>query len=191
MIFNKLSTSIDVDGKSYPIKTDFREWIAFEKVIRKQIDVEEKIPQIIMQIACIMDGNIPEDISQTITKLIDFYSCGEKPIKAKSSGESQGNTFDYEFDSGYLYSAFLSQYGIDLQDIEYLHWHKFRALFKALTECKLTEIIGYRAMKIDPKLPRSQKDFYNEMKRVYAIPTDENLLEIVKRQREEYNKANH
>ena len=46
-------------------------------------------------------------------------------------------------------------------------------------------------MKIDSKMTRSQKDFYNEMKRVYAIPTDENLLEIVKRQREEYRRANH
>lgn len=191
MIFNKLPMSIEVDGKCYPIKTDFRDWISFEKVMKKQVDFEEKIPLIIVQVAYLLDGNIPEDISQTITELLNFYSGGEKPNKTITSSTSQGNVFDYDYDSGYLYSAFLSQYNIDLQEIEYLHWHKFRALFKALTECKLTEIIGYRAMKIDSKMTRSQKDFYNEMKRVYAIPTDENLLEIVKRQREEYNKANH
>lgn len=193
MIFKPLPTEIIVNGVNYPIKTDFRYWVKFEQTINKYCETEdERLKNLCSAICEVMQDDIPKDISETLNAILNFYSCTNdwKTVKKpKSYGNTQ--TFDYEYDSAYIYAAFKEQYNIDLQDIEYLHWHKFKAMFKALkSDCKLIEIIGYRSMKIDPKLPRTQKEFYNEMKRIYALPTDENLIEIVKRKREEYNKAN-
>ena len=50
---------------------------------------------------------------------------------------------DYdEFDNDLIYSAFKDQYSIDLQEIEYLHWWKFKAMFDALKDDnKIVEIM--------------------------------------------------
>lgn len=48
-------------------------------------------------------------------------------------------------DSDYIYAAFLSQYNIDLIEIEYLHYHKFKALLNGISKpTRLYEIMGYR-----------------------------------------------
>ncbi len=102
-----------------------------------------------------------------------FYSCGKKIPAAKNRKTAEGKTsavYSFEHDDCYIYSAFLEKYGIDLAEIPYLHWWKFRALFKSLHDCKFTEIIGYRAEKIDRKTPEWEKSRIIELKRIYALP---------------------
>ena len=77
---------------------------------------------------------IPADINKAIEKIIWFYKCGKEDKKASSNRNSTEKVLDYNVDADYIYSAFMSQYNIDLQDIEYLHWWKFRALFDSLDE---------------------------------------------------------
>ena len=75
-------------------------------------------------------------------------------------------------DADYIYSAFMSQYNIDLQDIEYLHWWKFRALFDSLNENnRLSKIIQYRSMDLSKIKDKEQKKFYKNMKKLYKIDT--------------------
>lgn len=65
----------------------------------------------------------------------------------------------------------MSEYGIDLQDVQHLHWWKFRALFVALKEdCELKKIMGYRSIRISSSMSSEQRDFYEKMKSVYALP---------------------
>ena len=66
----------------------------------------------------------------------------------------------------------MSQYNIDLQDIEYLHWWKFRALFDSLDENnRLSKIIQYRSMDLTKIKDKEQKKFYKNMKKLYKIDT--------------------
>ena len=60
-------------------------------------------------------------------------------------------------------------YGIDLVDVPYLHWWKFKAMFRALHDCKITDIMGYRSEDTD-KAPEYRKKFVEDMKRLYALP---------------------
>ena len=106
-----------------------------------------------------------------------FY-CGftpaEKPARAdskKTSGtKKQADAYSFEYDDGYIYAAFMERYGIDIVDIEYLHWWKFKAMFRSLHDCKITDIMGYRVEKVTSKTPDYRKDFLNEMKKIYALP---------------------
>ena len=79
--------------------------------------------------------------------------------------------YSFEHDAEYIYAAFLDQYGIDLQDIEHLHWWKFRALFKGLKEDTLiSKIMGYRSIEITNNMSDSEKKYYRKMKQIYALP---------------------
>ena len=65
----------------------------------------------------------------------------------------------------------MQQYGIDLQDIEYLHWWKFKALFNGLAEnTQFVKIMGYRAMDISKIKDKKEKKRYRELQRLYALP---------------------
>lgn len=83
---------------------------------------------------------------------------------SKGTGRSKvQQIYNYEYDSGYIYAAFLYQYGFDLQDIEYLHWWKFRAMLEALKEDnEIVKIMGYMAMTIDSKMSKEQKASYGK-----------------------------
>lgn len=112
---------------------------------------------------------IPEDINEAVNKLIWFYRCGKE---MKSSGNTGGKpSYSFEYDADYIYSAFSSQYGIDLQNIDYMHWWKFRAMFKSLKDDnEFVKIIGYRSIEITSKMSKEQKAYYKHMKDIHALP---------------------
>lgn len=117
---------------------------------------------------------LPHDLNSAVDMLLWFYSCGkskdasQKKIRSKRSYEQ---IYSFEYDDDYIFSAFMNQYGIDLQEIEYLHWWKFRAMFNSLTEDnQFVKIMQYRSMDISADLPKEQAKFYKRMKRMYALP---------------------
>ncbi len=168
ILVDLLPRSIEIDTLKYPINTDFRVSILFEELMQdKDVPMEEKFDLAIN----LYYKHKPHDKAQAVDRLLWFYRCGkELEQKSSSSKADHKAIYSYEHDDEYIYSAFLEQYGIDLQDVENLHWWKFKAMFKSLKDCKIVEIMGYRAVKIDSKLPKSQKDFYSRMKRLYKLP---------------------
>ena len=66
-----------------------------------------------------------------------------------------------------IYSAFLGQYGIDLIDIEYLHWHKFLALLSGVNDgTRLREVMGYRCYE---KSNEKEEVWRSKLKRAWEI----------------------
>ena len=130
----------------------------------------------------------PKNIDEAINKMLWFYSCGkENTLKADSkTGSSSEKIYDFDYDDEYIYSAFLDQYGIDLNEIEYLHWWKFKAMFKALKEDnEIVKIMGYRSIDLSKVEDKKQKEFYKKMKKIYEIP-----IAISKDEKEKIDKIN-
>ena len=86
--------------------------------------------------------------------------------------KSKTRVYSFEYDDDYIYAAFMTQYGIDLQDIEYMHWWKFRAMFNSLTnQNEFVKIMEYRSIDLKDDMPKEQKSFYRKMKRIHALPS--------------------
>ena len=84
-------------------------------------------------------------------------------------GHSNVIALDYELDSDLIYSAFLQQYGIDLAEVKELHWHKFCALLRGITDdTKLGQVMQYRCYEKDT---RKDIDVYEELKYAWEIET--------------------
>ena len=65
----------------------------------------------------------------------------------------------------------MEQYKIDLQEIEYMHWWKFRALFDGLNEnTEIVKIMGYRSMDLSKIKDTERRNYYKKMKRLHALP---------------------
>ena len=78
-----------------------------------------------------------------MSALFSFYRM-YKPILKASTSQNEATSYKYSSDIGYVYSAFLQQYGINILTAK-LHWFEYKSLFDSLTDAtKFIQIVGYR-----------------------------------------------
>lgn len=120
---------------------------------------------------------VPTNLEEAIDAILYLYRCGEES-KAAQKRKKNGNVelkpkmiYNYEYDAPYIFGAFMSQYHIDLNEIEYMHWWKFQALFRSLEDHnKIVEIMGYRAVDLGKIENKKERERIARMKSIYALP---------------------
>ena len=156
------------------IRTDFRESIKFELLMQdNKIDDKTKVMQALKLYYYDLSQII--NAQQAIDDILWFYSCGKKETKVdennKGNESNNKQIYSYEFDDEYIYSAFMEQYGVDLNSIKYLHWWKFKALINSLNEnVMFSKIMGYRAIDLSKIKDKDMKNNYKKLKKQYSLP---------------------
>lgn len=184
ILVDHLPESVEIDGKEYEINSDFRIGIMFE-LLMQDSDIEGT-DKVLMAVELYFGNEtnknkgFSQDSLQSLTDAIMwFYGCGKEEPKQADDEEIEGEEpprhneliYSFDFDDEYIYSAYLTQYGIDLNAINHLHWWKFRAMMKGLnSELQFVKIMGYRSIKITSDMSKSEKKYYTEMKKLYALP---------------------
>ena len=176
-LYEAFPTSVDVVGVDYPIITDFREWIKFMDMAE-----DDEIP-LEIKLQCMLQyftDEKPRDLQAAVQALRRFLLADELFDSIKQTSLTQGGAdssqendaepanhvraYDYTIDQGYVIQAFLEVYHIDLLEIEYMHWWKFRLLFEHLPEeSAMKKLIYYRTVNLN-----SISDV-NERKRIKKI----------------------
>lgn len=171
-----LPNTVCVGGRDFSIYTDFRVWMRFEIAVNKMKKDRN------IEISYLFKNEHPRYCN--INDLFVF-SRPKHELPRSIGCSSDVIVLDYELDADLIYSAFLGQYGIDLIDIEELHWHKFIALLGGINEStRLREVMGYRSYKKDN---RKDRDIYEELKAAWEIEplmSDEDIAEL-----DEFSKA--
>lgn len=185
ILIDLLPSSVKINGTEYDINSDFRTSVLFSLLMEDDsLNEEEKV----LQALNLYYPVVPDNLEEAIEQIKWFYSCGKlnNPIGNKKARASSKKLFDFEVDANYIYSAFMSQYNIDLQDIEQLHWWKFKALLEGLKEDnKLSKIIEYRSMDLSKIKDKEQRKFYKDMQKQYSLKKEnEEDLKLL----EEWNK---
>lgn len=163
--------SVTIGRRIVKIETNFRTSIQFELLLE---DHKNDPKEFVMAGLQLFYGDSWQRFSleegqEAIEKMIWFYRCGKEEKKG-GSGEASGPSYSFEYDDSYIYAAFMNQYHIDLQTVEYMHWWAFRALFDSLDDRqRISEIIRIRTIKLSD-VPKEQQKYYREMKKVYALP---------------------
>lgn len=169
---NLLLDRLPTEHEGLKIETNFRSFIMFELLMQdNKVSEQDKIALALN----IFYNEVPKDIKKAIDVILWFYARGDTDKKSSKKTEKNGKEriYSYEHDANYIYSAFLSQYGIDLNEIEYLHWWKFKSLFEGLNdENKICEIMGYRAVDLSKIKDKKQRDKYKKLKSAYALPDE-------------------
>ena len=172
ILIDKLPTSLTINGKEYEINSDFRVSILFELLmLDDEVDKENKLA-IALQLYY-KECPQAKDIDEAIRQMLWFYKCGkeDKKIKGSSNNSNVDAIYNFEYDDDLIYAAFMSQYKIDLNSIRYLHWWKFKAMFKALNEDnEIVKIMQYRSTDISKIKDKEQKAFYKKMQKLHELP---------------------
>ena len=187
LLMDILPEYVKIDGEEYFIDTNFRNGIIFEKIAFSDIPIKNKVAQLL---PIFYTEQMPRNTTVAMETIIGFYSCGVETKKDTApQRRKNGNVvlkpkmiYDYFHDAPYIYAAFLGNYGIDLNDIEYLHWWKFHALFRGLpSSAKIVEIMGYRGTDLGRIKSKSEQERIARMKEIYALPVPRRFLAVHER----------
>ena len=131
---NILIDRLPQEYEGLKIDTNFRSFILFELLMQdNSLNEKQKIALAIN----LFYEEMPTDFKKAIKGILWFYSGGKEKKKEKKqnvANNTKKQIYSFEHDADLIYSAFLSQYNIDLNEIEYLHWWKFKSLFEVLND---------------------------------------------------------
>lgn len=171
---------VTVAGKSFPVRTDFRTWLRFDKLLKSRDGGKEKLVRLFDLCFC---EDTPHDAQAALAALSDFFLMREendaKPNrKPPKRPRDAARALDFALDAGLIVAAFRQVYGMDLTAETDLHWHVFLSLLRSLPEdCRLCRIMSYRTAELsdikDPELRRR----YAELKEAYALPDNRSPAE--------------
>lgn len=177
ILIDPLPTSVEIDNMQYEINSDFRTAIIFEMLM--QDDEVEEIDKTFMALE-LFYPEIPHNLQKAIDKIMWFYA-GEVNNVNNNVGKGVNKLeqqYNYEYDADYIFAAFLDQYRIDLNEIKYMHWWKFKALFKNLKEDNLiVKIMQYRSLDLREIKDDKERKRYKELKEMYKIPLSKSEIE--------------
>lgn len=204
ILVDPLPDVVIVGGMEYQINTGFRTSVLFELLVRdKKIPDQAKIIGMLQ----LYYPQEPADKDEAIKKILWFYNCGKQEEKKEERNKTAKDfrqdkaLYSFEQDAPLIYAAFLAEYGIDLQDIEDLHWWKFSALFDGLSDDrKIRQVMRIRGMDTSGLSTKEIKRI-NDLKKYYALKDDvtvnskvalaqrnARMKEYVRRRLEEVNK---
>lgn len=168
MLTQRAPNTVTVCEKEVAIRTDFRVGIKAEQML---LDGELEQADGISRLLQLYFPVVPAQTQDAAEAVLRFYSAqhGNVPHGTQNASRTL-RIYDYDADAAYIYAAFLTEYGIDLETTEHLHWWKFRAMFTALPQdCIFCKIMEYRAADLS-KLKGVERAFYQKMKQQYALP---------------------
>ena len=162
-----MPTAVEIDGREYSINSDYRNCLrailAFED---DELVTQEK--QFVM--LRLLYPEMPENIEKATYQAIKFLNGGiieenEESIPAAPRIYSFGK------DANLIFAAFKQTHGIDLAEIEYLHWWKFMALFMDLgSDTAFCNLVGLRKRLKTGKATREERQAAIEIGDLFDIP---------------------
>lgn len=179
----KLPDCIEAAGSFFTIKTDFRLWLNFSRIVNTKGAVVDDVD-------FIYTDTIPpaENKKEAFEKLLEFFQP-KTPLPRPIGESSGGKVLDYEIDADLIYAAFYEQYGIDLLETDkhghavQIHWHRFLALLSGLHNTKLNEVMSWRSWTGDTKTEYGKQ--MQKLRNAWELPEEKD--EKVQEDLEKFN----
>lgn len=155
-LFGPLPEAVEVQGRAWAVRTDFRVWLRLMTLMAGPLAAEEKLARAL----ALCYPAVPGDLAAAAEGLAWFFRCGAPAPAAGGEAASAAPCFSPEEDAALLVAAFQQAYAVDLTE-EGLHWWRFRALLEGLPDgTQLRHVMSLRAVRdgelreLDPAMRR-------------------------------------
>lgn len=170
MVFNILLDELPTKWGEYELNTDFRVGIQIMQAMEDtELSQNEKF-YVINRLLFKKSGASIEEIAECVEWFLSGWNHD------KMVGGHSETAISFDNDHGRIYSAFISQYNINLNTAD-MHFWEFMILLTNLEECAFTRVIDIRTKKITSKMSKEEKEAYNRGKKIYSIHQEEPLTE--------------
>jgi hypothetical protein len=162
-MIGELPVSLEVGGKNYPIRSDFRvAMIIFQAYNNPELSSREK------NMACLqcLYVDIPEDVSEALEKAAWFLDGGGT-VKMK---RVPAKVIDWEQDEGLLFAEINKSAGYEVRFAEYVHFWTFLGFLGTMGEGLYPQILNIRQKRAKGKpLDKWERDLFEEYKEIIII----------------------
>ena len=179
-MFNVMLDELPADWHGYPIDISFRTGIQIMQCLQdEEYEENERIYQALSLLFYSDEMPLLEEAMQGLEWYLSEYNHdNHKKEKSKVLA------FDFDVDQWRIYTAFLKQYGIDLNKAN-LHWFVFMGLLTNLEECSFTRVVDIRCRKLDAKMQQKERKAIMEAKKIYSLGAKAELTEEEKKEDDE------
>ncbi len=179
-MFNVMLDELPADWHGYPIDISFRTGIQIMQCLQdEEYEENERIYQALSLLFYSDEMPLLEEAMQGLEWYLSEYNHdNHKKEKSKVLA------FDFDVDQWRIYTAFLKQYGIDLNTVQ-MHWFVFMGLLTNLEECSFTRVVDIRCRKLDAKMQQKERKAIMEAKKIYSLGAKAELTEEEKKEDDE------
>lgn len=172
-----LPTSLNVGGRNYKIRTDYRVILDILTAINDpdifepgMTEEEKQLERVLtmLQIFYIDFDTMPSsDWQEASEKACEFIDCG-----IKDDGRQRPRLIDWEQDAPVIVPAVNKVCGKDVRSVKYMHWWTFFGYYMEIGECTLSTIVSIRDKKRrGKKLEKWEQEFYRNNKKLVDLKT--------------------
>ena len=189
VFYEELPEALEINGREYPVITDFREWIRFSDMLKSDIPQEFKLEflseMFLEEVPDLYTEDGIEEVMDAITSFLSLSGTEFPDIssdEANSEEESEEVEYEeqrakkaiyYEQDAPYIISAFRREYQIALLSVPYMHWWEFRMLLDGLSEeSQIKKRIYWRTCDVS-KMDKKERREILKIRRSITIPEEE------------------
>lgn len=185
----ELPVSLNVGGKEYAIRTDYRVVLDILSAMNDpdiyepgMTEEEKKQEQIMTMLQILYEDfyEIPSsDWKEAAEKACDFIDCGMSDNKPKPK------IMDWQQDAPLIVPAVNKVYGSEIRAEKYMHWWTFMGLYMEIGQSTYATVISIREKKRkSEKLDKWEQDFYKnnrnliDLKNKVSERSEEEMVEL-------------
>lgn len=183
VFYEDLPETLKINGKEYPIITDFREWIRFSDMLKSDLQPQYKLEFLAeMFLEDAPDLYTEEGVEEVMDSITSFLSLEALEFPNQYSDEleeveykdaTEKKAIYYEQDAPYIISAFQREYQVNLLSVPYMHWWEFRMLLDGLSEeSQIKKRIYWRTCDVS-KMEKKERMEILKIRRSITIPEEE------------------
>ena len=168
----ELPQSVEVQGASYPIRTDYR---CILDILTDLSDPEQKRAlAVLIGLYPDFDDMPPEHYEDALNEGVRFINCdsGDAPHKSP-------RLVDWEQDYSLMIAPINRVVGREVRSLEYMHWWTFLAAYNEIGDCTLAQVVRIRDhLARGKQLDKSDREWYRknrhlvDFKRKYTSADD-------------------
>lgn len=159
-MIGELPTRLDVNGKSYAIRTDMQDILKILQAFNDpELENEEKVYICLFILYRDFDQMPQDDYSAAYKAAVDFMDCGVHT----GSGQNRPSvrTMDWEQDAPLIFPAVNKVAGREVRSIPHLHWWTFMGYFMEIHDGIFSQVMTLRAKKAKgKKLEKWEREFW-------------------------------
>lgn len=176
-MIGNLPRSLEVNGQSYDIRTNFRDilkiLVAFSD---PELEESEKVYVCLLILFVDFEALPREDLEAAFKAAITFIDCGAEPGKKKKHSP---RTMDWEQDEGLIFPAVNKVAGREVRSLPYVHWWTFMGWFMEIGDGVYSNVLTLRQKKAKgKKFEKWETEYWNSNKDICVLKTKYTEAEI-------------
>lgn len=183
-MLGQLPTTLEINGKSYNIRTDYRNILRiFEAFADNDISDYGKMLVCLQRLYADFPRIPHKDYQEAATAAYRFIACN-----TQESDKPPIRTFNWIKDEQLIFPAVNKAAGLEVRAVPYMHWWTFLGYFESIdNESLLGTVLALRQKKArGKKLEKHEQEFWRNNKAIMALDfetakpktADEKLLDM-------------